>query len=159
MRRRIVTGALIGVAFGVTLSWSGMTSPVVIREALLFQNAYLYLFMASAVGTASLGLWILRRRERRALLSPTNLTWPRERIGRRHIVGSVIFGVGWGIADACPGPIATQVGQGIGWGVITLTGLVIGVAAFLRVTDRETEPASQPVPAAPAVARAGAQPA
>jgi uncharacterized protein len=145
--RRVVAGGLIGIVFGVTLSWSGLTSPDVVRDALLFEDSYLYLLFASAVATGSLGLWLLRRRERRALLAPTKLSWPRDRIERRHIVGSVIFGVGWGLADACPGPIATQVGQGIGWGVITLAGVAIGIYAFLRRGSRETEPAAQPVPA------------
>jgi uncharacterized membrane protein YedE/YeeE len=144
--KRVVAGGVIGVVFGVTLCWSGMTSPVVIREALLFQSSYLYLFFASAVATGALGLWLLKRRERRALLVSTKLTWPRDRIERRHIVGSLIFGIGWGVADACPGPIATQVGQGIGWGVITLAGVAIGIYVFVRKGIRETEPASQPSP-------------
>jgi uncharacterized membrane protein YedE/YeeE len=144
--RRLIAGAVIGVAFGLVLSWSGMTSPVVIRQALLFEKSYLFLFFASAVATATVGLWLLKRRERRALLAPTKLTWPRDRIERRHIVGSLIFGLGWGLSDACPGPVATQVGQGIGWGVITLAGVAIGIYAFLRRGSQETEPAAQPVP-------------
>jgi uncharacterized membrane protein YedE/YeeE len=148
--RRLIAGALIGIVFGVMLCWSGMTSPVVIRQALLFEKSYLFLFMASAVGTAAAGLWLLRQRERRALLVPSKLSWPRDRIERRHIVGSVIFGVGWGLADACPGPIATQVGQGIAWGAITLAGVTIGVYAFLRQSRGETEPATQPAPTAAA---------
>ena len=152
--RRLVTGGLIGVVFGATLSWSGMTSPEVIRHALLFQQSYLFLFFASAVATATLGLWLLKRRERHALLVNAKLSWPRDRIERRHIVGSLIFGLGWGIADACPGPIATQVGQGIGWGVITLAGVTVGVYAFLRRGSRETEPEAAPVPVAPASASA-----
>jgi uncharacterized membrane protein YedE/YeeE len=152
--KRVVAGALIGVVFGVTLSWSGMTSPDVIREALLFKQSYLFLFFASAVATSATGLWLLKRRERRALLADTKLSWPRDRIERRHIAGSLIFGLGWGIADACPGPIATQVGQGIGWGAITLCGVAVGVYAFLRQGSRETEPAAQPVPSS--AQRAGA---
>jgi uncharacterized protein len=66
---------------------------------------------------------------------------------RRHIVGSLVFGVGWGVSDACPGPIATQIGQGIGWGLWTLAGVVIGVYVFLRRSE-ETEPATDPVPVA-----------
>jgi uncharacterized membrane protein YedE/YeeE len=146
--RRALAGALIGVVFGATLSWSGMTSPEVIRAALLFQQSYLFLFFASAVATSAAGLWLLSRRERRALLVDRKLTWPRDRIERRHIAGALIFGLGWGVADACPGPIATQVGQGIGWGAITLCGVVVGVYAFLRRGSRETEPAAQPVPVA-----------
>jgi uncharacterized membrane protein YedE/YeeE len=61
---------------------------------------------------------------------------------RRHIVGSIMFGIGWGVADACPGPIATQLGQGIAWGLWTLAGVVIGVAVFLHRKQAETEPAT-----------------
>jgi uncharacterized membrane protein YedE/YeeE len=144
--RRVLAGGLIGIVFGVVLSWSGMTSPVVLREGLSFESSYLFLFFGSALATASLGLWLLKRRERRALLVNTKLTWPRDRIERRHIAGALMFGVGWGVADACPGPIATQVGQGIGWGAITLAGVAVGVYAFLRQGAHETEPAAQPVP-------------
>jgi len=144
--RRRTAGAAIGVVFGVVLCWSGMSSPVVIRQALLFQSSYLYLFFASAVGTATLGLWLLRRHERRALLANTKLTWPRERPERRHVVGAFIFGVGWGVADACPGPIATQIGMGVWWAVFTLIGVVGGVYYFLRQSSVETEPAAAPSP-------------
>jgi hypothetical protein len=140
MRSRL-TGLGIGVVFGVILSWSGMTSPVVIRQALLFQKAYLYLFFASAVLVATVGLLILRRRQTRALITKQPVSWPRETVGRSHIVGSIIFGLGWGISDACPGPIVTQVGQGIVWGVWTLLGVIVGVYLFLRRDQPDTEPA------------------
>src|SRR4051794_33007033 len=120
-----------------------MSSPVVIRQALLFEKSYLFLFFASAVLTATIGLQLLRRRERRALLVDAPLTWPRERPERRHVVGSLVFGIGWGVADACPGPIATQLGQGIWWSVFTLAGVLLGVRLFLR-RQEETEPAAEP---------------
>jgi uncharacterized protein len=158
MRARVL-GLLIGVVFGVVLCWSGMSNPVVIREALLFEQGYLYLFFASAVATAALGQLVLRRVRRRALLVDAPISWSSERPQRRHIVGSVIFGLGWGVADACPGPIATQVGQGIWWAVITLAGLIIGVRLFMRGSEAaETEPptertaAAMPRPASAAVA-------
>jgi uncharacterized membrane protein YedE/YeeE len=150
---------VVGVIFGMTLCWSGMSNPVVIRQALLFEKSYLFLFFASAVVTATVGLRLLRARERRALLADTPLTWAPERPERRHVVGSVIFGIGWGVADACPGPIATQVGQGIAWALFTLVGVTIGVWLFLRRTSVETEPALDrasgsvgPSPAVPAPA-------
>jgi uncharacterized membrane protein YedE/YeeE len=134
MRSRPVALA-VGVVFGVVLSWSGMTSPDVIRGALLFEDSYLFLFFASAVATASIGLMLLRRAGR--------VTWTPERIERRHVTGSLIFGVGWGVADACPGPIMTQIGQGIAWGVPLLAGVVLGVYLFGR-RGEETEPARDP---------------
>jgi uncharacterized membrane protein YedE/YeeE len=122
----------VGAVFGVTLSWTGLSSPNVIRDALLFKSAYLFLFFGSAVATAFVGLRILRGRRERALLVDRPVRWKVESPQRHHIVGSVVFGTGWAIADACPGPIATQLGQGIWWSVFTIAGLVTGVALYLR---------------------------
>ena len=147
MRPR-AAGAAIGAIFGVALCWTGMISPNVIREALLFENGYLFLFFGSAVFTAAVGLQVVRRLQARALLADSPLTWAPERVQRRHVTGALIFGVGWGVADACPGPILSQVGQGIGWGAILFVGVVAGVHLFLRQGARETEPAADPAPPA-----------
>jgi len=104
----------------------------VIRGALLFKESYLFLFFASAVLTATAGVWLLRRRPARALLTGERISWQSVPIQRRHIAGSVLFGTGWALADACPGPIATQLGQGIVWSLFTLAGVVVGIWVFLR---------------------------
>jgi uncharacterized membrane protein YedE/YeeE len=143
MRSRLA-GLGIGVVFGLVLSWSGMSSPVVIRQALLFQRSYLFLFFASAVLTAAVGLAVLRRSRGRALLVDAPIGWARERVEGRHIAGSLLFGLGWGISDACPGPIATQIGQGILWALPLMTGVLTGVHLFLRRHATETEPATDP---------------
>ena len=141
-----VLGLLIGLVFGVVLSWSGMISPVVIREALVFEGSYLFLLFGTAVATASLGQLVVRRVMRTALVTGRPISWNAERPERRHIVGSAIFGLGWGVANACPGPIAAQVGQGIWWALFTLAGLIIGVRLFLhRPAIGETEPPSEHV--------------
>jgi uncharacterized membrane protein YedE/YeeE len=140
MRVRIAALGL-GLVFGIVLCWSGMSSPDVIRGALLLQQSYLFLFFGSAVGTAALSLALVRRRERRALLVDAPVAWAREQPERRHISGSVLFGIGWGVSNGCPGPIATQVGMGIGWSLFLMTGVVAGVWLFLRRGERETEPA------------------
>jgi uncharacterized protein len=140
--KALVAGAALGVVFGVTLSWSGMASPDVIRRALLFQEAYLFLMFASAVATAAIGLRLLARRERRAALTGEPMTFGRERPERRHVVGSLLFGIGWALADACPGPIAAQLGQGVGWAVFTFAGALGGVWLYQRGGAPDTEPAS-----------------
>jgi uncharacterized protein len=135
-----IAGALIGIVFGVVLSWSGMTSPEVIRQGLLFQSSYLFLFFGAAVTTSFVGLWLLRRRAPRALLTDERVGWEPVKPERRHVAGSLLFGVGWGVAGACPGPIATQLGQGIVWGVPTTLGLVLGIVFFRRLQARAAEP-------------------
>jgi uncharacterized protein len=141
-----LAGGLVGVVFGVVLCWSGMSDPDVIRGALLFEQSYLFLFFASAVLVATVGLRVLRRVQARALLTGAPIAWTPARPRRRHVVGSIVFGIGWGVADACPGPILTQIGQGIPWAVFTLAGAAVGVYLFLRRAD-DTEPATDAVPA------------
>lgn len=145
MGRSQVAGALVGIVFGVVLSWSAMSDPQVVRDALLFDDLYLFGFFAAAVATASAGQHVVRRVQRRSLLSGEPIGWRSQPIERRHIVGSLVFGLGWGVSAVCPGPIATQIGQGVPWAVFTLAGVVVGVALFLRERVPETEPAVDPV--------------
>lgn len=140
-----IAGALIGVVFGVVLSWSGMTSPEIIREGLLFQDPYLFLFFFAAVTTSFIGLRILKTKAPPALLTGETVAWEPVKPERRHVFGSLIFGVGWGVAGACPGPIATQLGQGIAWGIPTTVGLIFGIVLFRRMQARaQADPGRAP---------------
>jgi uncharacterized protein len=122
----------VGLVFGLVLSWSGMTSPDVLRDGLLFRDPYLMLFFASALATAFVGLRVLKLVRARALLTGEPVAWTTVRPARHHVVGSVLFGVGWAVADVCPGPIAAQLGQGVAWSLATTGGLVLGVWLFLQ---------------------------
>jgi uncharacterized membrane protein YedE/YeeE len=142
--RERAAGAVIGVVFGFTLCWTGMSDPDVIRGALLFEQSYLFLFFASAVATAAIGLRVLR--------AVRGTGWSTERPQRRHVVGSLLFGVGWGVTNACPGPVATQIGMGILWSVPLAAGVVLGVRWYLRGAE-DSEPATDQPVAPPAAVR------
>jgi len=157
-----IAGLIIGIVFGVTLSWSGMTSPEVIREGLMFQSTYLFFFFGAAMFSAMGGLFLLKRKAPRALLTGEKVQWETIKPERRHVVGSLLFGIGWGLSDACPGPIATQLGQGIVWGVPLTVGLVLGILLFGRMQSRaharpaRRAPAKSPVVPSPRAADATA---
>jgi uncharacterized membrane protein YedE/YeeE len=132
VKRRRLAALAVGFVFGLTLSWSGMTDPDVLRDGLLFKDFYLFGFFLSALVTAFIGLRVLRVVRARAVLTGEPVAWTSVAPERRHVVGSLLFGAGWAIADACPGPIAAQLGQGVLWSVATAAGLVLGVWLFLR---------------------------
>src|SRR3954447_5888982 len=127
-----IAALVIGIVFGAVLSWSGMISPEILRSGLLLESSYLFLFFAAALSTAFVGLRLLRRFGTRSVITDEPLTFSTLKPERRHVTGSAIFGVGWALADACPGPIAAQLGQGIGWGIPTAVGLMLGVWLYLR---------------------------
>ena len=121
----------IGAVFGFVLAWSGMANPDVIRDGLLLDSFYLYGLFATALATSLVGLRLLRRFGARALLTGEPIAWETTRPARRHVVGSVLFGVGWAVSAACPGPIAAQVGGGVVWSLATLAGVFVGIRLYL----------------------------
>jgi uncharacterized membrane protein YedE/YeeE len=142
-----LAATLFGAAFGFLISWGQFSDPDRIRDMLLLRDFYLYLMMFSAIAVAFAGIWVLRRRRARALLTGEPLSVERTRPERRHFVGAAIFGVGWAIADSCPAPIAAQLTQGVLWSLFTITGIFIGVEVYLRRQQRAARTAVERVQA------------
>lgn len=105
---------LAGTLFGFGLAWSGMTDP---RNVLDFLdpggrwNPGLALVMASALIVASTGFALARRRSRPLAADRFHLPEGR-RIDAPLVLGSALFGLGWGVAGYCPGPAFAALGFG-----------------------------------------------
>jgi len=121
-----LVAALFGIGFGFVLAWAQLTDPDRIRQMLLLEDAHYYLMMATAFAVGTVGTRLLRMRRARTLVTDELVTVEHEPLERRHVVGSVLFGLGWAITNACPGPIAAQLGQGLWWGLVTLVGFLVG---------------------------------
>ena len=136
-----------GMLFGFLISWAGLSDPDRIRRMLLLEDWYLYPMFASAVLVGFLGLRALRGAGFRALVTRDLVAWTTTPLDRRHIVGSVVFGTGWAIADACPGPVAAQLGFGTAWCLCTAAGVVAGIVLYLRYEERRARRGAAAVPA------------
>jgi uncharacterized membrane protein YedE/YeeE len=117
-------GVGLGLGFGFLLSWAQVTDPQVIEAMLLLQSPEVFLLMGSAIAVSSLGAWTLRLRGARAVLTGEAIAWELTRPSLRHLAGSALFGLAWGVAKSCPGPIAAMAGQG------QLTALALGVGVL-----------------------------
>jgi uncharacterized membrane protein YedE/YeeE len=109
-----------GVAFGFLISWAHLTDASVIRAMLLLREPDVFLLMGSAMMVGAAGLHLLRATGVR--------TWTRTSPTRDHVIGSAIFGLGWGLANTCPAPIAAQLGAGRFAALFLAGGLLAGVA-------------------------------
>src|ERR671936_1218276 len=94
----------LGIAIGFAFAWARLTDPNTFHRMLSLDSPRIYLLMCAAVAVAFVGARLLRGR--RALLTGEPIGWTATRPTRGHVIGSVLFGVGWGISDACPGPVA-----------------------------------------------------
>jgi uncharacterized membrane protein YedE/YeeE len=101
-----VASLLCGLIFGFGLLISGMTQP---GKVLGFLDIFgrwdptLAFVMAAALASSGIGYALARRRQH-PFLAP-QLIWPaKTRIDRPLVVGSTLFGIGWGLAGLCPGP-------------------------------------------------------
>jgi uncharacterized membrane protein YedE/YeeE len=105
---------LIGLLFGLGLILAGMTDPSKVIGFLDLAGAWdpsLALVMGGAVLVGLLAFALARRRTGSVLGGA--LRWPALRqIDRRLVIGSLVFGAGWGLAGFCPGPAVVSVGTG-----------------------------------------------
>ena len=109
---KLTIALLAGLVFGLGLSLGGMTQPAVVLGFLdLFGawNPRLMFVMAGAVLTTAIGYRLVFRRGRPLFESEFQLPTAR-RFDARLIVGSALFGTGWGIAGYCPGPALASLG-------------------------------------------------
>src|ERR671935_2408726 len=147
MRLRLFALAL-GIVTGFVFAWARLTDPNSFHRMLSLDSPRIYLLMGSAVAVAFVGARLVRGR--RALLTGERISWTATRPTRSHLVGSVLFGIGWGISDACPGPVAAQLGAGRVYALAVAAGVLAGVRLqpqLASALQRAGEPADAAFPA------------
>lgn len=126
---------LMGAFFGVLLTKSQVISWFKIRDMFYFREPDLYLIIGSAVATAMLSLYLIRKTGVRNM-DGTVPEIPEKKADKGKLYGGFIFGVGWFIAGTCPGPIYAQIGTGEFFALFTLAGALLGALAFSLVGSR-----------------------
>jgi len=116
---------LIGTAFGIVMTKSEAVSWFRIQEMFRFESFHMYGIIGTAVVAGAIGVALSKRMGWKTVdgeewsLKAKDFTVPR------YILGGTIFGLGWAMTGACPGPMFTLLGQGV-WAI----GLVILASVF-----------------------------
>ena len=116
---------LAGGLFGFGLSVATMVQPEVVLGFLTFKDWGLMLVMGAAAGLAMLAYKGFPRWFSRPLLGGEFLTQPAQ-WNRQTVIGSAIFGIGWGLSGVCPGPALAALGTGNTEVLWALAGVVLG---------------------------------
>jgi len=127
-----ITAGLAGLLLGLGLILSGMANPAKVVGFLDVAGPWdpsLVLVMGGGLVAGSIGFALLKKQPTTLLGEPLNLPTSRK-IDLRLIMGSVLFGIGWGISGICPGPGLVLLGAGIPEGVIYIASLLVGMALY-----------------------------
>jgi uncharacterized membrane protein YedE/YeeE len=128
----VFTSLLAGLVFGLGLILSGMANPAKVLGFLDLAGVWdpsLALVMVGAIAAAVIAFAIAGRRMVSYLGLDMKLPTARG-IDRRLIGGSLLFGIGWGIAGFCPGPALVALGMGQTKAVVFVAAMLCGMALF-----------------------------
>ena len=126
------TAALVGVIFGIGLLLSGMANPVKVLGFLDLAGSWdpsLATVMAGAIAVGVAGFAIAKRRTHSLLKLPMQLPTATA-IDRKLVIGSALFGIGWGLAGVCPGPALVTLAMGIPQAIVFVVAMLVGMWLF-----------------------------
>ncbi len=131
---------LAGLIFGVGLIIAGMANPAKVLAFLDLAGAWdpsLAFVLGGGVGVGLIAFALAKRRTRSLLGLPMQLPSSRQ-IDRRLLAGSLVFGIGWGLAGICPGPALVLAGIGSPEGLLFAGALLLGMVVFEILERRES---------------------
>lgn len=102
---------IVGTLFGLTLTKTEAVSWFRIQEMFRFQSFHMYGIIGSAIVVAMISLLIIKRYKIKSL-GGEEIVIPDKKFNKGIIIGGTIFGMGWALAGACPGPLYALVGSG-----------------------------------------------
>ncbi|GHG04613.1 transporter [Deinococcus piscis] len=114
----LLTYLLVGLYFGTVLVKSEAASWYRIQEMFRFQDIHMFGLIGSAVLTGLVTTTLLRRFGRTRDGEAVHVT-DKEPGWKRYVLGGGTFGVGWGLAGVCPGPVFALLGSGV-WGMLVV---------------------------------------
>ncbi len=135
---RNLSAFVAGLIFGIGLLLAGMANPAKVLGFLDLAGAWdpsLALVMVGAIGVAMLPFTWARRQSRSLLGAAMQLPQKRE-LDRRLILGSLVFGIGWGIAGICPGPGVAILLTGHWQALLFVAAMLAGMLLF-TVLERQ----------------------
>jgi len=121
---------IVGIFFGIVLVKSEAVSWYRIYEMFRFQSFHMYGIIFTAIITGALFLQISKKRKIKNLLGLDIFVPQKENGLIRYIVGGIIFGLGWALVGACPGPMYILVGTGVYSIIIVILAALVGTIIY-----------------------------
>jgi uncharacterized membrane protein YedE/YeeE len=120
---------ILGVYFGIVLTKSEVVCWQRVHDMFLFREAHMYLIIGVGV-VVSMILMLLIKKYQAKTIEGQPIRYEPKPYHKGVIIGGTLFGAGWAITGACPGPIYAQIGGGAWMALLTLAGALTGMFLY-----------------------------
>lgn len=121
---------VVGIFFGIVLVKSEAVSWFRIYEMFRFQSFHMYGIIGTAIASGILFLQISKKGKIKSIKG-ANIFVPKKENGLiRYIIGGTIFGLGWALIGACPGPMYILLGTGVWSMIIVIAAAILGTFIY-----------------------------
>lgn len=133
---RFLSFLVMGVFFGIIMFKSEAASWFRIYEMFQFGSFHMYGIIGSAVIIGVIGVQLIKKKGLKAVghqqiqLNPKQMSIPR------YLIGGIVFGLGWALAGACPGPMFVMFGAGFPAFLIVIAGALLGTFVYGICRDK-----------------------
>ena len=127
---------LVGFVFGIVLTKAEAVSWYRIYEMFQFQSFHMYGIIMTAIAVGVIGIQIIKRKKLKDINGNLLIVQDKEKGNARYWIGGILFGLGWAMVGACPGPIFIMLGAGFMSVGLILIGAVLGTFLYGVLKDK-----------------------
>ncbi len=126
---------VVGLLFGIVFIKAEIVSWYRIQEMFRLQSFHMYGVIGSAVAVGLISVLLIRRFNIRTIYGEKIVFHPKE-FNKGNVIGGLMFGLGWAITGACPGPLFAQIGSGATVIAVTLLSAIAGTWTYGYFRDK-----------------------
>lgn len=126
----------IGIFFGIVLTKAEVISWYRIQEMFRFQSFHMYGVIGTAVIVGAITVALIKRFKLKDFSGASITFSPKSMSIPRYLIGGTVFGLGWAMTGACPGPLYALVGNGITVFIVAIGSAVLGTLAYGALRDK-----------------------
>lgn len=127
---KYITYLLTGIFFGIVMYKSEAASWFRIYEMFQFGSFHMYGIIGSALVLGVIGVAVIKRKKIKAIGGKEMQLNPKNKSIARYLIGGIIFGLGWALAGACPGPMYVLAGAGYLSILVVIIGALLGTFLY-----------------------------
>ncbi len=133
---RTIIYLFIGILFGITMFKSEAASWFRIYEMFKFESFHMYGIIGTALAVGLVVVQLIKRYKINSFYGEPIIFMSKERSIARYLIGGIIFGLGWALAGACPGPMFTLAGAGYAPILVVIVASLLGTFLYGLLKDQ-----------------------